>query len=139
MGSYYLDDNFDSYPPDRWLSVLNWVLPKANYVEINHSFSKVPIPGVLLHAEVPLPNGIQRVYSATHRFYLTPEVAAFFVDKPYWYFDISTFEDVALYKDDTLVLGTITHEDYVVMLLNESERQQLNQQGLDFWCEWNFN
>ncbi|NVO32383.1 hypothetical protein [Hymenobacter lapidiphilus] len=34
------------------------------------------------------------------------------------------------------VLATISHEDYVLLQLNKTEKALLNEQGFDFWCQW---
>ncbi len=93
---------------------------------------------MLAAAQVALPNIATRVYTATHRFLITQEVVEYITSKSYEDFDYGhgEFEDPAFFQDDILLLGTISHEDYVVMLLDEVERQQIETLGFNFWCEW---
>ena len=67
-----------------------------------------------------------------------PEVVAEVRSRKYqdWDWDKCDSENPALYKDNVLLLGTISQEDVVVMLVDESTRSELNSQGFDFWCEW---
>ena len=47
-------------------------------------------------------------------------------------------EDPASYQGEILLLGTITHEDHVIMLLDEFSKEHFISQGIDFSCEWKF-
>ncbi|ALW85177.1 hypothetical protein AUC43_08775 [Hymenobacter sedentarius] len=136
---YYCNDNFDDLPEKAWQLLVDRVIESATHFEVSRTFSKAPFPAAFTAAEVPLPENINRTYAATNRFLLTPEVIAEVKRKTYKDWDNYDSEDPAFYQEDVLLLGTITHEDYVVMRLDEKDRTELNSQGFDFWCEWNFN
>ncbi len=136
---YYCNDNFDNLPEKAWQLLLDKVIGIATHLEVSKNFSKAPFSVAFTAAAVPLPQHIDRAYVATHRFLLTPEVIAEVKSKTYKDWDNYDSEDPAFYQEDVLLLGTITHEDYVVMRLYEKDRAELNSQGFDFWCEWSFN
>ncbi|WP_156126166.1 hypothetical protein [Hymenobacter sp. DG25B] len=139
MPKYFLQESFNKLPATRWGELLDKALPKANYLELNQLWSKARLSPVLAQAQVFLPANIPRVYKATHRFSLTPEVVAYIKGVAFHDWKNGAFEDPALYHDNTLLLGTISHEDYVVLPLTEDERAQLNGQGFDIWCEWSLD
>ena len=135
---YYCNDNFEKLPTGAWELLLDKVLVNATHLEVSRTFSEVLLATAFIDASVPLPPHIPRIYSLTHRFLLTPEVVAEVRSRKYqdWDWDKCDSENPALYKDNVLLLGTISHEDVVVMLVDESTRSELNSQGFDFWCEW---
>ncbi len=134
MDRYFGDGAFHQRA-DRWNELVATILPTANYLEVQQLFT-AQLPAPLRLAGVAVPERLARVYRATHRFALTPAVAAFCQQLPYHGWQNSAFEDPAFFLNDTLLLGTISHEHTVVLRLNDVERQQLNATGYDFWCEW---
>ncbi|WP_126546767.1 hypothetical protein [Hymenobacter amundsenii] len=134
MYRYFGDAAFQQRA-DRWQELVATILPVANYLEVQQLFA-AQLPAPLRLAGVPVPERLARVYGATHRFALTPEVAVFCQQRPYSDWQNSAFEDPAFFLNDTLLLGSISHEDAVVLRLSAVERQQLNATGYDFWCEW---
>ncbi|WP_426059863.1 hypothetical protein [Hymenobacter sp. B1770] len=130
---YYCHDNFGQLPEKAWHSLLDRTIGNATHLEVSRLFSETPFSDVLAAAAVPLPQHIDRPYAATHRFLLTPEVIAEIKSKTYKDWDNYDSEDPAFYQKDILLLGTITHEDYVVMGLDEKDRIELNSQGFHFW------
>lgn len=136
---YYCLDKFEKLPIVTWNLLLDKVLVKATHLEVSQTFSELPFSPAFIAASVPLPPHIPRVYSFTHRFLLTPEVVAEVRSRKYqdwWDWSKCDSEDPAFYEGDVLLLGTISHEDIVVMLLDESSRNELKSQGIDFWCTW---
>ena len=133
--SYFCDDNFSSQPRP-WAALLAQVLPKANYLELNRFLLLGPLPDLFREARVALPQQAKRVYKATHRFWLTPTLRAYCLALPYSGWQNGDFEDPAFYQDDQLLVGTITHENYVVLQLSETEKALLNEQGYDFRSQW---
>jgi len=45
-------------------------------------------------------------------------------------------EDIALLQNGKEILSTITHENYVIMLMTESQRNELNNNGFGFFSDW---
>ncbi|NVO83504.1 hypothetical protein [Hymenobacter terrestris] len=131
---YFLDDSF-SQRAHMWPALLAWVLPEANYLELNRFLLKGPLPDMLREAQMTRPQQIARIFGATHRFWLTPALRTYCQTLAYGDWQEGDFEDPAFYHDDQLLLATISHEDHVVMQLNETEKALLNEQGFDFWCQ----
>jgi hypothetical protein len=136
---YFWHSDFDDLPEGAWLLLVDRILKKSTHLEISRTFSKAPFSSAFVTAEVPLPENVRRPYVATHRFLLTPEVIIEVKNKTYQEWDNYDSEDPAFYQENILLLGTITHEDLVVVLLNEKDRGELNNQGFDFWCEWSLD
>ena len=133
---YYCHDNFEKLPANAWQLVLEQALAIATHLEISRVFSEGQLPLAFASAMVPVPPHIKRPYVATHRFILTPAVVAEIRAKSYSEWNNYEAEDPAFYQGDVLLLGTIAHEDYVIMRLSEDERTVLKSQGIDFWCDW---
>ncbi|MBT2558899.1 hypothetical protein J7E24_13975 [Hymenobacter sp. ISL-91] len=133
--SYFLDDKF-SQRAHQWAALLARVLPQVNYLELNKFLLQGPLPDMLQEAAVELPQQVTRAYGATHRFWLTPALRAYCQTLAYDDWRAGDFEDPAFYHDDQLLLGTISHEDYVMLQLHETEKALLNEQGFNFWCQW---
>ena len=131
--NYYCHDNFEKPPATAWQLVLEQTLVIATHMEISRVFAGA-LPQVLAAAMVPVPPRIKGPRVATHRFILTPAVVAEVRAKSCNEWNNYEAEDPAFYQEDVLLLGTITHEDYVIMRLSEGERMILKNQGLDFWC-----
>ena len=138
---YYCHDNFEKLPIGAWDLLLDKALVNATHLEVSRTFSKVPLAAAFIDASVPLPQHIPRVYSFTHRFLLTPEVVAEVRSRRYqnWDWGKCDSEDPAFYEENVLLLGTISHEDIVIMLMDENSRSELNSQGFEFWCEFDLN
>ncbi len=103
MNRYFGDDAFHQRA-DRWHELVEIVLPTANYLEVQQLFA-ARLPEPLRLAAVVVPEGLARVYGATHRFALTPAMVAFCQQLPYQGWQNSAFEDPAFFLNDTLLLG----------------------------------
>jgi hypothetical protein len=135
---YYYHENFEDLPSGSWALLLEKILRKATHLEICTSFSKSTLPEVFTNAVTSLPKKINRVCAATQRFRLTSGIISEVRNKKYLSWDSTDLEDPAFYQDDILLLGTISHEDVVVMLLDEPDRNVLNSRGYSFYEEYKF-
>ena len=89
--------NFDDIPANAWQLLLDKTLANASHLEVSRTFSTAPVSAAFTTAEVPLPENIDRVYVATNRFVLTPEVIAEVKGKLYRDWESYDAEDPALY------------------------------------------
>jgi len=98
---YYCHDNFEIPPIGAWGLLLDRVLANATHLEVCRTFAEAPFPASFATASVPLPKNITRVYCATHRFLLTPEVVAEVRKRKYqdWDWGKCDSEDPAFYND----------------------------------------
>ncbi len=138
---YFIDGNFIKYPDDRWFALLDLVLPNADYLELNTLYRGIEHDEALnklRDAMVTFDKSIKRVYKANFRFRLTAEVIEYVKEKSFKDWHSFAFEDPAFYSGEQLLLGTVTHEYYAVMLLDEPMRKFLNENGYDFVTEINF-
>jgi hypothetical protein len=136
---YFCHSDFGDLPEGAWNLLVDRVLKKATHLEVSRMFLNAPFFSAFATAEVLLPENIRRPYVATNRFLLTPEVVVEVKNKTYQDWDNYDSEDPAFYQDNVLLLGAITHEDIVIVLLDEMDRGELNNQGFDFWCEWSLD
>jgi hypothetical protein len=72
-----------------------------------------------------------------HRFELKKPVKDFILSKDFTDWKHSFFEDISFFNsEETELLATVSHENYIIKLLTEEERTQLREKGIDFWCDW---
>ena len=135
---YYYHESFGDLPSGSWIILLDKILTQASHLEICTSFSRAALPNAFKTAKISLPENIDRVYTATQRFRLTSAVVSEVRSREYLSWDSNDLEDPAFYQNDVLLLGTISHEDLVVIILSESERIDLNNSGFSFCKEYRF-
>ncbi|MDJ0364324.1 hypothetical protein QMK33_04115 [Hymenobacter sp. H14-R3] len=135
---YYYQENFENLPSRSWALLLEKVLMEATHLGVCTGFSKGTFSEAFINAITSLPENIYRVYAATQRFRLTNAVISEVRSKEYQSWDSTDSEDPAFYQNDVLLLGTISHEDLVIMLLDEPDRNALNSSGFSFYKEYKF-
>jgi hypothetical protein len=135
---YYCQKNFEDLPKQSWALLIDKVLVEATHLEVSMIFSEIAFSRAFINALTYLPENIHRVYAATHRFQLTSAVVTEVRNIEYLSWDSDKLENPAFYQNDILFLGTISHEDLVIMLLSEPDRNELNSMGFSFVEEYRF-
>jgi hypothetical protein len=141
---YYLDNTLQKTDQDKWLELLDYAFGIAEQVEfniLNRPFGKPDIPADLSIDLVDQGKRKDKIYHSGKfiRFQLTKSIKEFIISKSYsdWYnFYI---EDISFLKDGIEFFATITHENYVIVQLSESYRNDLNKKGFHFDSEWPYN
>jgi hypothetical protein len=137
---YYCDSSLNS--DEKWKHLLNNIVKISDTVEFNvlqMNYADV-LDNELLkegYSIMDYPDG--KLYSSGKciQFPLTENVKNFVLLKSYadWY--NFCIEDPSFRSGGKELLATVTHENYVIMLLSEKQREELNIQGFEFEIEWN--
>jgi len=70
------------------------------------------------------------------RYRLSKEVIDFVRSKELSHWRNYPLEDISFLKDGVEILATISHEDYVILLMSVEEKETRNRQGFHFDSEW---
>jgi hypothetical protein len=139
---YYIDSQFRNYPENFWKDILDIAFTKADSVEFNQLFFKGKYPYELDDLQSSLIDVLEkpkRLYPGrkVFRYRITKKILGFINSKGYKDWENYFFEDISFRSNGEEFLATITHENYVIMLLTEDERSKLNSRGYNFDIEWN--
>jgi len=136
---YYIDNSIES--DEQWKFLLNLVFKVADTIEFNilmKSYKSILDKELLSEVPQVFPGKTGKIYSTSKyiQFPLTDVMRNFMLLKKYseWY--NYCIEDPAFLKEGKELLATITHENYVIMLLSEEQRGVLNSKGFNFDVEW---
>lgn len=135
---YYLCDQFDSW---SWKYLLHQVIAKSKYIEFNQLFINEKLPPELewMNKYLVIETANNKIYKSgnSKRFEITDSITHFILSKEFREWRDSYFEDISFFSQEgTEILATITHENYVIKLMTESEKVEMKDKGIDFWCEW---
>ena len=135
---YYIDNSFDQ---QQWETIIAEVLSIADSVEFNYLYKKKTVPPELaILKDAVIANGVRKdkVYPSGEyiRYRLSKEVIEFVKSKELSHWRNYPLEDISFLKDGVEFLATISHEDYVILLMSEEERETRNRQGFHFDFEW---
>jgi len=135
--NYYCDASLQKTDDEKWLFLLRMVLYDSDYVEFNvfkKGFNKIPeIESILKHI-IDTASPKQKIYLRDNfiRYVLHEDVIKFILSKKYIDWKNFYLEDISFFKDEMEIFATITHENYVIMLLNEAQYNDLNSKGYNF-------
>ncbi len=115
---YYCDSSVKTDDQWKYQSLLEKELPNEPYEIIDSRSGKIYQSGSIL------------------RFHLTDNIKRFILQKAYSDWKNYFIEDVCFLSEGREILSTVSHEDYIIMPLNEDQRQNLNNKGFDFDVEW---
>jgi len=138
---YYCDNSFHKYDQWKWEYLLDYVFEKADQVEFNILRKNDPVPFEISAISDDLIGFEKRKNKMFYRgmsakYSLTIQVKAFIKSKQYKEWFRYYYEDISFLLHNQEILATITHEDHVIMLLTETQKNELTNLGYDFWCEW---
>jgi hypothetical protein len=134
---FYLDRSLKKDYDDKWEYLLSIAFIDAEEVAFNITFQKIELSNRIKDLFPDLVfrgKDVNRFYGTgkTLRFKLTDRLKRFIKSKSYndWYnFEL---EDISFYKDGKEFFCTITHEDYVILQMDENLRNDLNNKGFSF-------
>jgi hypothetical protein len=138
---YYVDSTINTVDHDKWLLLLEYAFNLADQVEFNVLKQSKDFFNFLVTFQDSLTDPakpIDKIYTRGEyiRLELTKEVKDFIKSKYYndWYNYF--LEDISFLKNGLEFFATITHENYVIIKLDESDRDYFNKQGFSFEVEW---
>ena len=136
---YYCDVSLQKTDNEKWLFLLRMVLYDSDYVEFNvfkGCFDKIQEIEIISKHKIDtaIPKPLQKIYPRDSfiRYLLHEDVIKFILSKHYMEWENFYLEDISIFKDEMEIFATITHENYVIMLLNEAQYNDLNSKGYNF-------
>jgi hypothetical protein len=138
---YYCDNSFHKYEKNKWEYLLDYIFNQADQVEFNILRHNEPVPTEISAISDDLIGFDKRKNKIYYRrtsvkYSLTNQVKAFIKSKQYQEWHNYYYEDMSFLLHSQEILATITHEDYVIMMLTKEQKIELTNLGYDFWCEW---
>lgn len=138
---YYCDRSFKRDDDKKWFFLLEIAFNKCDTVEFNilrKGYNTVPEINELLQQQIRKSKKKDKIYSSGYsiEFRWNDKLKDFIKSKSYaeWY--SFYFEDIAFLRDGKEILSTITHENYVIMLMTDYQREELNKKGFNFSSDW---
>ena len=137
---YYCDNTINSN--EKWQYLLSLVVTECDHVAFNvlqKNFESVLEKDLINEAETLNYKKNEKIYSSGKQllFPLNEKVLKFINSKEYNEWKNFCIEDPSFMKDGKEILATITHENYIIMLLSEKQRVMLNSKGFEFKIKWN--
>ena len=138
---YYCDTSYDKNSNSQWEYLLEYAFRRADQVEFNILRSDSRLKMILLDFADDIVDKECRkdkIYKTGKfiRFNLSENVKEFIRSKSYNDWLNYAIEDISFLKEGNEFLATITHENYIIVQLEESERVDLNMIGFNFNSEW---
>jgi len=139
MKKYYCNKNI--IRDDQWKYLVGLVLRDTDTIEFNilsrryKSFLHSTLSG-MFYEVIEKREG--KIYQTGEflRFPFTDGIKQFILHKDYADWRNHFIEDVCFISNGIEVLSTVTHENYIIMLLSEHQRHELNNNGFEFEIEW---
>ena len=134
---YYCDSTFDQEDNNKWQKLVNVAVSSCDYIEFNilkKDYSNVKEISDISDALIEKHKRKNKIYPSGYclRYKLCEKVIAFIKSKDYVAWNNYYLEDPSFIKDDLEILSTITHENYVIMLMASDEQKKLNKEGFNF-------
>jgi len=135
--NYYCDKSLQDNDDSKWKLLLQIVISEANFVEFNifrQEYVNIPEITKISNNVIESYKRKKKIYRHGEiiRYKLNDEVIEFISNKSFAEWRNYYFEDISFLKDDLEILATITHENYVIVLLNENQLSDLNAKGYNF-------
>jgi hypothetical protein len=139
MFKYYCDSSIKS--DVKWKSLLKRVIYECDSVEFNildknyQSTINNLLPGKNFIIKEKREG---KIYSTGKylSFVLDNSIIEFIFSMDYSEWHNFSMEDLCLVKNNIDILSTITHENYVILLMTEQQKEELNYNGFNFDVEW---
>lgn len=142
MKKYYCDSSFTQEDKRKWIFLLKTIIPLSDEVCFNALFKNYKdINEIAILAEDLIFEGKikNKIYSSgiSLKYKLSSKLQRFIKSKLYGEWYNYHLEDISFFANGKEILATITHENHIIMLLDEKERMTLNNEGLNFDEAWN--
>lgn len=133
---YYLATEFQNNDPESWIILLDYILPKADFIEFNILYRTKELDLMIEPIAEDLVEFDQqksKIYDKNYlRFRNSSAVQKFLRNRSFNSWLNSPLEDPSFYIKEKEELATITHEGMVIMLLLEKTRDMLRKIGINF-------
>ncbi len=134
---YYCDSFFKQDDDEKWFYLLDIAFSKCNTVEFNillKGYNTVSEINELSKYLIRKSKKNEKIFVSGYsiEYLLNDSLKSFIKSKRYIDWRNYHLEDIALLQNGQEILSTITHENYVIMLMSENQRNELNSKGFDF-------
>jgi len=133
---YFVDSSFKKFDQDKWLYLLNKLMPLSEFVEFNILIEEEFENFVKEYKNdlIEIGKKKNKVYASGSyaRFRLSENIKEFILERDYPDWNCLFLEDISLIADEVEILSTITHENYVILFITVPEANEYNKQGFDF-------
>lgn len=138
---YYCDGSFNQDDDEKWFYLLDVAFSKCNTVEFNillKGYNTVSEIMELSKYLIQKSKKKEKIFVSGYsvEYLLNDSLKHFIKSKRYIDWQNYHLEDIALLQNGKEILSTITHENYVIMLMSENQRNELNSKGFDFSSDW---
>lgn len=135
---YYIDVTlrFNHQFNDKWLSLLDLILPDADKIAFNIFYPKKQLTSFINNWQeefIERARGKTKIYSSGEYiiFKLSDKLREFVLSKKINDWNNYGLEDISFIKNDNEILATITHESYIYLLTSEVQSAKLNSMGFN--------
>jgi hypothetical protein len=134
---YFIDETISKKDNDKWLKILEFAFERADGVEFNILKSDNELQKILAKFQddfIEKNRRKNKIYANGKfiRFKLSDRLKEFVKSKKISTWKNYCLEDISLLNGSTEILATITHENYIYLLLTELEAEDFNNQGFNF-------
>ncbi|WP_075603019.1 hypothetical protein [Saccharicrinis aurantiacus] len=134
---YYGDSTFCQEHNDRWQKLVNIAVSNCDSIEFNilkKDYSNVKEISDLSDSFIEIQKRKEKIYPSGYciKYKLSEKVIAFVKSKNYADWKNYYLEDLSFIRDNLEILSTITHENYVIMLMTADEQKKFNNEGFNF-------
>lgn len=138
---YFVDSTLKKDDPEKWLLILDFTINSAEEIEFNifkKSRSYYAFIEEFRKDIIDQGNRDDKIYSFKESIRLkkSEKLINYIRDRPYDFWWGNCLEDMSFIKNGIEFFATITHENYVIISLSESDRNFLNKKGYNFEIEW---
>ena len=138
---YYLDNTFKPDDQVKWLKLIDFSLKFVDEIEFNilrKSIEFYDFQDTFRNEIVGQGRRKDKIYHHKEyiRLKITNDLVDYIKEKPYSSWHKNFLEDISFLKNGLEFFATISHENYVIVRLSETDRDDFNKQGFNFEIEW---
>lgn len=135
---YFIDVTlrFNSQFNDKWLYLIDLLLPEADEIQFNIFYSKKQLESFInnWHEEfIERSRSKAKIYASGEciRFKLSNRLREFVSSKKINEWNNYGLEDISFIKNEIEILAIITHESYIYLLTTDAQANKLNSIGFN--------
>ncbi len=135
---YYCDESLKKTDKDKIEYLLTYAFGLADQVEFNVLYKDDKLLNETIKNVkddiVASGQRFDKIYNGVEfiRFSLTDKVKDFIRTKGIMGWRNTQLEDISFLRDNVEFLGTVSHENYIILQMTDKERESLNDMGFNF-------
>ena len=137
---YYIDTTLNRDEHDKWIQLIDLYIEDAEEIEFNILFKSSDYHDFFNEFKddlISIGKRKDKIYHSGQyiRFKKSLKLVQYIKAKPYSDWKNNFLEDISFLKNGIEFFATISHEYYIIIKLDESERFELNSKGYSFDTE----